>query len=261
MSDSPVVVEMLSLVGYDHLVIDFEHSPSDLHSNNGISLLRAADASASNRRTECIVRLAGHDVVGMKKLLDIMKLPGGVLVPMVEDAATAREVVASTRYPKQLKRDSGNPKPQNNIDGIRGCAAPFVRATGWGMAVSMDEYMEQICNDLLVMVQVESAEGVESIEEIASVDGIDGIFLGPFDLSTSVGRMGQFEDEEVQQLIKNAEDKVLQSDCFLAGFRPPTMTLHGMFDRGYSLVCGSLDVGLLKAAAQQDIEAANEARN
>lgn len=164
---------------------------------------------------------------------------------MVEDAETAMEVVAATRYPLQLSDGPGA------INGVRGCAVPFVRASGYGRN---SDYMRQCQEDLLVMVQVETEKGVEAIPEIASVPGIDGIFLGPFDLSCSIGKVAQFDDVQVKDLIQNAEQSVLETDCFLAGFQSSGRDLEGMFNDGYSLVCGSIDLGLLREAAQKDVK-------
>ncbi|GAX20006.1 hypothetical protein FisN_1Lh520 [Fistulifera solaris] len=256
LTDSPVVAEVLALTGYGHIVVDHEHSPTDV--NSGQRLLQAIQSSHSiaslegRHATEAIVRLPNHDPIYMKKVLDSMRLPGGVLVPMVEDAATAKAVVASTRYPPSSDSLS------SSVDGTRGCAAPFVRATGWGR-INTKTYLKQCQEDLLVMVQVESESGVMAIPEIAGVEGIDGIFLGPFDLSCSIGKMGRFEDEDVKELILKAEDSVLASGCLLAGFQVPGRSVKEMFLRGYSLVCGSIDVGLLRNAAMIDLSAAQEA--
>ena len=70
----------------------------------------------------------------------------------------------------------------------RGCATPIVRATGYGLSETVDEYLRRCREDLLLLVQVESHVGVEAIPEIARVDGVDGIFLGPYDLSASLGK-------------------------------------------------------------------------
>lgn len=248
LSDSPIIAEILSQVGYGHVVIDHEHSVTDVRS--GLSMMQAMRKSTSARypTTEAIIRLPGpNDPVYMKKVLDTLRLPSGVLVPMVDDAATARAVVSSARYP------SGK-----GSDGIRGCAAPYVRATGWGMSISSNEdFMERQCvDDLLIMVQVETEFGVENIAEIAAVPGIDAIFLGPVDLSCSIGKMGQFEDPEVLDLISRAEKAVKASGCMLAGFRSPGRDIESMVQAGYQLICGSLDVGLLREAAKTDLQQA-----
>jgi 2-keto-3-deoxy-L-rhamnonate aldolase RhmA len=233
MSNSPIVAEMMGEIGYDFLIIDHEHTPTGIES--GQALLQSLGRS----RSEPIVRLpAAHDHVYMKKVLDSMRLPGGVLVPMVDTPEQAQQVVESTRYPPA---------------GKRGCAVPFVRASGWGMQ-NTPEYIQQCNDNLLVMVQVETPLGVSNIPEIAAVDGVDMIFLGPVDLSASIGKMFQFDDPQVQELIQEAEDKVREAPtCMLGGFRPPGRSVQEMLDvEGYSLVAGSVDMGLLREAAKQD---------
>lgn len=240
LSDSPIAAEIVASIGYDYIILDHEHSPTNARSGQAILQAMDAASTAGARRTEPMVRLPTHENAYMKKVLDSLRLPGGVMVPMVEDAGIAQAVVDSTRYPTA---------------GIRGCAAPYVRASGWGSMNNAD-YLQQCRQDLLVMVQVETIKGVEHIPEIAAVDGIDAIFLGPFDLSASLGKMGQFDDMEVQRLMESAETAVLQSeDCLLAGFRQPGRDTKAMFDAGYNLVCGSADVGLLRDAARRDLEA------
>ena len=256
MSNSEIVVELLAQSGYDHMVIDHEHSPAGIES--GQRLLQAMDAASaflpkSSRRAEPIVRLPGYDPDYMKKVLDSMRLPAGVLVPMVEDAEIAKQVVQSTRYPTQQRQQLSGSFHDIDVGGIRGCAVPFIRASGWGRNPN---YLEQCREDLLVMVQVETPQGIDAIPDIAAIDGIDAIFLGPFDLSCSVGKMGDFQDSEVQTLIQEAERAVRESPCMLAGFRPSNRSLEEMFEAGYSLVSGSIDLGLLREAARQDVEAA-----
>ena len=74
--------------------------------------------------------------------------------------------------------------------------------------------------------------------------------------------MGQFDDPQVQSIIKKAEDAVLQSECFLAGFRSGGRSLEKMFNEdGYSLVCGSIDLGLLRDAARKDARLAKDILN
>ena len=251
MSNSPIVAELLAGVGYGCIIIDHEHSPTDIVT--GQALFQAIDAAKTD--TEPIVRLPGHDRVYIKKVLDSMKLPGGVLIPMVENAETAKDIVQSIWYPSQDWQNQ-------YVGGVRGCAVPFVRATGWGTHMTSDDYMRQCQEELLVIVQVETPKSVEMIDEIAAVDGIDMIFLGPVDLSCSMGKMAKFEDEEVADLLHKAEQKIRDSPCMLGGFRPPGRDLNEMFgEAGYSLVCGSVDVGMLALAARTDVAAAKESLN
>ncbi|EEC47265.1 predicted protein, partial [Phaeodactylum tricornutum CCAP 1055/1] len=213
--------EIMALAGYGHIVIDHEHAQTDVRS--GQALLQAIQSTHSITPIPAtpIIRVPAHDQVYMKKALDTLRLPGGVLVPMVNDAATAYAVVQSTRYPLQL-------------------------ASGWGAS---EKYAQQCQEDLLVMVQVETVAGVAAIPEIAAVPGVDGIFLGPMDLSCSIGKMGQFDDPEVAEVIAAAELAVNESQAFLGGFRSPSRSIRSMVEAGYAFVCGSIDVGLLRDAA------------
>jgi len=278
LSDSPIVAELLGGIGYGHIVVDHEHSPTNVRS--GYNLLQAIQAGQrpENPRTTPIVRVPSpNDPVYMKKVLDSLHLPGGILVPMVDDADTARAVVRSTRYPSMRKKKNLDSSGEITAGGgeddeeegiYRGVAAPFVRGSSWGL--QMPDYLQLCEEDLLVMVQVESAVGVDAIPDIAAVPGVDAIFLGPFDLSASIGKMGQFQDPEVQELIARAERAVIaygssdsraeSSPCLLAGFQSAGRNLKSMFyDHGYSLVCGSVDLALLREGALKDVNEANEA--
>ena len=273
MSDSPVVAELLASTGcYTHVVVDHEHSPTSIRS--GQEILRAVDAAnCSNFRRgrqncEPIVRLpSADDPAYVKKVLDGLTLPGGVIAPMVDDAAAAQAFVESARYPAQ-ERDiecgegegDGGYFPGNEVGGgTRGCAVPFVRGSSYGYCDGgTDDYMARCRDDLLVMVQVETPVGVSNVAEIAAVEGVDGIFLGPFDLSCAIGRAGQFEHPDVVALIGEAERAVRRessrSNCFLAGFRTPGRSLREMVgEAGYKFVCGSVDMGMLKDGAARDL--------
>jgi hypothetical protein len=136
--------------------------------------------------------------------------------------------------------------------------------------------------DLLVIVQVESKIGIDNIPEIGMVDGVDCIFLGPFDISCSIGKMGQFDDKEgeVMELIYHAEKLVRETSeikreknkstdtgsgngngLILGGFRSPGRTLKEMFskDVGYQLIGGSVDLGMIQNAAKSDLMQAKKA--
>jgi 4-hydroxy-2-oxoheptanedioate aldolase len=261
MSDSPVIAELMASVGYSHIVVDHEHSPTDVRS--GQVLLQAIAAAGTS--TEAIVRLPSpHDPTYMKKVLDSMRLPGGVMLPMVDDAITAKQVIQSLRYSQQDWQVTDYEQK-----GRRGFAAPFVRATNWGLGSPTTtttntsvtkSYMRQCLEDLLVIMQVETPEGIDAIDEIANVDGVDMIFIGPLDLSCSLGKVGQLDDVMVQRLLHHAEQKVKNSGCLLGGFRPPGRSLEEMFGpAGYSLVCGSVDLGLIREAARQDMNDGDDA--
>ncbi len=260
LSASPNVAELLATVGYSHIVVDMEHSPTDI--SNLTSLLRAIDAAsrgAASTHNTSIVRAPSHNDIAMtKRILDVLRPPAGIMFPMIENAQQAEAAVASMRYPPHL--------PNNN--GVRGCAHPFVRASQYGRD---EEYFHESSRDLLAIMQVESSEAIERIPEIGMVEGVDMIFLGPFDISCSINQMGNFsEDGEVMELIRKAETLVRETDekkrfknisdtsdetpngLILGGFRSPGRSIQGMFEAGYQFVCGAVDLGMLRDAAYRD---------
>ena len=261
LSGSPTVAELLAFVGYDHIVLDMEHSPANEETIQ--AMLRAVDSAARGRHPVDnfpIVRVPSHDDVAVtKRVLDILRTPGGIMFPMIENAEQAEAAVASTRYPPFYK------------NGIRGCAHPFVRASSFG---KNKEYFEKDSHqELLTILQVESSDAIEKIPEIGMVDGVDMIFLGPFDISCSINKMGQFEEEgEVMKLLERAESLVRETSerkkietgtsLCLAGFRAPNRSLKKMFsdEVGYNLVCGAADVGMISTAAMNDYEAGRDAK-
>ncbi len=175
---SAAVVEVLAGAGYDWLLLDMEHSPNDL------PLLHAQlQALAGHPATAAVVRPPWNDMVAMKRLLDL-----GVqtfLVPCVQNAAEAAAAVSHTRYPPQ---------------GVRGFASAS-RATRYGRVPG---YWQHAHEEICVLVQVETVQALEHIEAIAAVDGVDGIFIGPGDLSASMGHLGQPSHPEVLHAIDAA---------------------------------------------------------
>lgn len=169
--------EIVAPAGFDWLLFDTEHSPSDV-----LTVLPQLQAVAAYDVAP-VVRPAINDPVLIKRFLDI-----GVqtlLIPYVQNAAEARAAVEATRYPPE---------------GIRGVSA-LTRATRFGR---VKNYAQQAAQELCVLVQVETREAMAHIEAIASVDGVDGVFIGPADLAASFGYPGQPGHPEVVEAIEKA---------------------------------------------------------
>jgi 4-hydroxy-2-oxoheptanedioate aldolase len=182
--DSPMATEIVAGAGYDWLLLDLEHNCIDLSSV--VDHLRAAQGGTA----ELMVRLPWNDTVMFKRLLD-----AGVrsfMVPLVQTADEARAAVASTRYPPH---------------GIRG-AAGNTRASRFNRITN---YFENTHENICIVVQIETVKGVEAIEDIAAVDGVDGLFIGPSDLSASMGLVGKATLPEVKEMIKKALGKILKT--------------------------------------------------
>lgn len=171
---SNTVAEILSVVGFDWIVIDMEHSPNDIQ--EVLTQLQIIQGFSS----EPIVRVPWNEPVMVKRVLDMGAQT--ILFPYVENEYEALAAVQSTRYPPR---------------GVRGVMSA-ARMNKYGTVVDYyNKADEQIC----VLVQCETKKAIDNISKVAAVEGIDGIFLGPSDLSASIGKIGKFEDEEVQTLI------------------------------------------------------------
>ena len=132
-----------------------------------------------------MVRVPWNEPVTVKRVLDMGAQT--ILFPFVENEKEAADAVSSTRYP---------PK------GIRGVMSA-ARMNKYG---TVTDYYHKAEKEICVIVQCETKNAIENIPKIAAVDGVDGIFVGPSDLSASIGKLGQFEDSEVQSLIIQAKD-------------------------------------------------------
>lgn len=181
----PFISELLAGAGYDWLMLDTEHAPSD-----PVLMLQQLQAvqAERDRPTSAVVRPAWNDPVLIKQYLDIGAQ--SLLLPFVQNRAEAEAAVAATRYPPR---------------GIRGMGGTM-RASRFGRDAA---YVAEAERELCVLVQVETVEALEQLEDIANVDGIDGVFIGPGDLSASMGVAGQVNHPSVRAAIDKAIARVL----------------------------------------------------
>lgn len=177
--------EMAATAGFDWLLLDGEHSPNDLQ-----SLLNQLQAIAPYA-SQPIVRPPAGDPVLIKQYLDI-----GVqtlLIPMVESAAQAAELVAAMRYPPA---------------GFRGVGHVLGRAARWGQ---VEDYLQLANQEMCLLVQVETRAGLHNIEAIAATPGVDGVFIGPADLSAALGHLGNANHPEVRAAVDDAIERVREA--------------------------------------------------
>ncbi|MGP1616017.1 MAG: HpcH/HpaI aldolase family protein [Pollutimonas bauzanensis] len=181
---SPYVSELIGGAGYDWVLLDTEHTPTDVPLMLGqLRAVAAAVAAPGMLPTHPVVRPAWNDTVLIKRYLDIGAQT--LLLPFVQNADEARSAVRAMRYAPH---------------GIRGMGGS-TRAANFGRTA---DYVARAAEELCLLVQVETAEALEQIEAIAAVDGVDGIFIGPADLSASLGYPGQASHSIVKQAIDDA---------------------------------------------------------
>jgi len=174
----PTAAELCANTGFDWLLLDGEHAPNDLRGL--LSQLQAIAPYPSS----AIVRPPVGDTVLIKQLLDIGTQT--LLVPMVESTEQAQQLVRSVRYPPA---------------GIRGVGASIARASRWNC---ISDYLHTADENICLIVQMESRKGLENLEAICQVEGVDAVFIGPVDLSASLGHRGNPAHPEVQQAIEQA---------------------------------------------------------
>lgn len=182
---SAYTAEICAGAGFDWLLIDGEHSPIGI--GNVVAQLQAI---AGYPDAHAVARVPlGHGHVGemlIKQYLDAGAQT--LLVPMVDTAEQAAAIVRAARYPQD---DGGG--------GIRGMAG--ARASRWGR---YGDYAKVANEQVCLLLQVESRTALENLDAIAATEGVDGIFIGPADLSASMGHVGQATHPEVQAAIEDA---------------------------------------------------------
>jgi 2-dehydro-3-deoxyglucarate aldolase len=212
---APEVVETYGAVGLDFAWLDFEHdgpSPADARLLNDLS--RAAEVSG----TELLVRLPGHDPHLVRKALDAGART--LLVPRVETATEVREAARATRFSYD-----GDP-------GERGVAN--ARVTRWGEQT--DDYVEGEDDNVALGAMIESATAVENLDSILSVPELAFVFVGPGDLSVSLGHPNEKSHPEVREHVREIERRVADSDVALAGIANDPAAVSDAVDRGYRLL-------------------------
>jgi len=170
-----LIPEIMSRAGFDWLCIDMEHSSIEL-----MDLLPLL-ISIENNGMVPLVRIGENNPTLIKRVMDAGVY--GIIVPNVNSADEAAAAVNAVRYPPNGKRGVG-----------------LYRAQGYGF--SFKDYLHWLENESIVIVQIEHIDAVKNIDEIFSVSGIDAFIIGPYDLSGSLGKPGDFNDMEVKDAIE-----------------------------------------------------------
>lgn len=177
--------EMLATAGFDWLVIDGEHAPNDIRS------IMAQLQVLEGKHSHPVVRLPMGEAWLIKQVLDAGAQT--LLIPLVESAAQAGDLVAAMRYPPH---------------GIRGSGAALARASRFS---DIADYITTANDQMCLLVQVETRAGIEALDDILKVEGVDGVFIGPSDLSADMGYGGDTSAPPVREVIRDA----LAADCGL----------------------------------------------
>lgn len=216
--------ELAANACFDWLLIDGEHAPNDLR-----SLLGQLQAIAPYP-SQPIIRPVVGDTALIKQVLDI-----GVqtlLVPMVESADQARELVRAITYPPH---------------GVRGVGSALARASRWN---SVPDYLDKADEEMCLLVQIENTVGLANLDEIASVDGVDGVFIGPADLSAAMGHRGNPGHPDVQAAIEDAIARVRKAGKAVGILSADETLARRYLELGATFVAVGVDTTVLMRGLQ-----------
>ena len=220
------VAEIFAKAGYEWVVIDLEHSAINI--NQAEQMIRVIDLAGSKP----FVRLSGHSPSQIKRVLDAGAK--GILAPMVESQAQIESIVAACHYPPRGNRGMG-----------------LARAQGYGEANAKSKYITTTSKHIEIYAQIESVAGIANLDSIFSQE-IDGYFIGPYDLSASLGNPGIFDSEE----FINAEDQILQASKqhqVKSGYHlvePNPEQISILANKGYDMIAFSVDIRMLDLSAR-----------
>lgn len=229
-SASPIVAELMADAGFDFLCIDVEHSAVDLAHVQQIFQAIAA----GNPRCAPLVRLHGVDYALVKRFMDAGAR--GVVAPLVTTAAEVQVLLNAVKYPPLGNRGVG-----------------YCRANRYGRTLPT-EFAQ--ANDLnLVAVQIEHIDAVNALDEILGVEGVDAAFIGPYDLTASMGITAEFDHPDYLK----AKNRILEA-CRRHGVapgihvvQPDHDALRLAIEEGYRLIAYSLDITILGAGCDQAV--------
>jgi 4-hydroxy-2-oxoheptanedioate aldolase len=224
----PDSIRAVANAGFDWILYDLEHGPWNIETiNEIIAQTTPSDASP-------IIRVVWDERNAIKRALDTGVF--GIIVPWVSTPEMAEEAVRYSRYPPQ---------------GERGCG-PGRAARSW--SVTTEEYIEMANDEMLVAIQIERMEAVEAIEGILAVEGVDATWIGPADLSLSMGvKVGEaFSDPRVT----GAMERVIDA-CNAAGVAPGIASggnperIKGLIDKGFRFITVQSDLSLLNSGCAE----------
>ncbi len=215
------------------MLIDHEHGYGDTRGiTRQIQSLKETMCSA-------LIRMPKDDEVYVKKTLDTGA--NCLMFPAVNNKKQAENIVEMCRYAPS---------------GYRGMAPGMIRATNYGLNVK--DYIGNIENDLLIVCQIETAEGVSNIKVISEVKGIDMLFIGPMDLSTSIGKFGKFEDPLFIEIMEKAKENIFKSGKFSGIIPYGGLGWKELFEIGFDLTTAGTELSLLRDTAVSIIKDFNK---
>ena len=230
---TPPIVEILGYTGMDFVIIDTEHGPYD--TMPACDLIRAADGMGMSP----IVRVAEVTHKEIQRAVD--NGAEGIIIPCLRETEEFRKAVDLCKFP-----------PVGNRGFLKARGSGFGNAE-WAQG-SLEEFMSRSNEKALLLPQCETMEALENIEEIVNIDGIDGIFIGPFDLSISMGLPGQFDAPQFRQAVARVLKACKDAGKLCMIFSTSVEAAKGYRQEGFDAVANSIDTLMFKKVYQDMME-------
>jgi 2-dehydro-3-deoxyglucarate aldolase len=230
---TPEIAEILADQAFDWLFIDSEHGAFN-------ALEAQALLQAVGSRCPCLIRVPAGEEVWIKKALDIGAT--GVIVPQVNSVEQAERVVRLCKYPPEGSRGVG-----------------IARAHGYGSR--FQDYVGTANERVTVVIQVEHANALRDVAQIVGVPGIDAVLIGPYDLSASLGRMGEVAHPEVQDAIALIREACVAAGVRLGAFGVNASAVQPFIAQGFTLIAVGTDMLFLIQGAAEALSETRKAQS
>ncbi len=218
----PEITEIMSVIGFDWLWIDLEHTPIDY--TRAQSMIQAMNENCAS-----IIRVPSNDEVCIKKVLDLGC--DGVIIPQIKTFEDAQKAIKSCKYPPDGTRSVG-----------------ISRAHSYGYEFS--DYVQTANKNITIILQIEHIDGVENLQEILKVEGVDAILVGPYDLSGSMNKLGSVADVSVQKKIREVQSLCKNNNIPAGIFVADPESAKKSINDGFSLIGVGLDMMFLWKGAK-----------
>ncbi len=224
-TNDPFFIHVLGKSGFDYVILDNEHGPNAIRET--FPLITAAKATGMHP----IVRVGKLDDITIQRTLDLGV--AGVQIPQIQSGEDAEKVRRFSKfYPK----------------GKRGMCA-YVMAADGGL-MDKNDYFASQNDDVAVIIHIEGVEGIQSLDDIIAVDDIDVIFIGPYDLSQSLGIPGQVDNPKLIASIQEIVDKCRAKNKDVGIYVDNVETAKRYKDIGVKYISISVDVNIFARAAK-----------
>ena len=226
---NPSIVEIMADAGFDWLCVDLEHTIIDYAEAQMLII------AIQSKGLKAFVRVGENNPRIIKRVLDAGA--DGIIVPSVNSAEDAQKAVDAIKYPPHGKRGVGLARAQNY---------------GFGF----EKYRDEKIKDIKLIVQIEHINAIKELDSIINTDGVDGTFIGPYDLSGSLGKPGEWEDPTVKDAIAVYEKTALSYGKWV-GFHvvPPNHELvNEKIKKGYNFIAFGFDAMFLGTILREQLK-------